>query len=530
MGLRSSASFFALFCWLVLRLVVVELLFLSSLLEDDLEVVVADEDEELRLVVVAEVLLCDPQLAPRLLVVPAFLSSLDEDEDVVEDDLDDVVEDDLDDVVDDDVVVPWLRDVVCADNAVTLSAIASESEKSLYVFMIFVGISSSKYTKILKFVRQNKFPVMKIRSAFLIALCIMPAMGCKQVTSTHKGREYNVMILQPTSRKLSSSYSATIRGKQDIDIRPKVGGYITEIDVREGSIVHKGQTLFVIDQVAYEAELQTAIANVDVANAAVAAAELTLNSKEQLYKESIISAYDLQMARTTLAKEKAQLAQAKANETNARNNLNYTSVKSPVDGVVGSLPFRVGALVSPSDATPLTTVSDNSDMYVYFSMTESQVLSLSRQFGSLDNVLKNMPDLELQLSDGTIYSEKGRIEAISGIIDPTTGAVAVRAKFPNRSRLLLSGGSGNVILPHQQSDCIVIPQSATYEVQDKVYAYKYENGVAKSHIISVFEISNGKEYVVQSGLAAGDTLVVEGVGLLKDGTELSIKKIVEGGR
>lgn len=370
-----------------------------------------------------------------------------------------------------------------------------------------------------------------IKAILLTLASLATLVSCENSSESKKNvRQYNVMTLSPTSRKLSSSYSATIRGKQDIDIRPKVSGYITDINVREGSIVSKGQVLFIIDQVAYESELQTAIANVDVANAAVAAAELTLNSKEQLFSQKIISDYDLQMARTTLAKEKAQLAQAKANEIKARNNLNYTMVKSPVDGVVGSLPFRVGALVSPSDATPLTTVSDNSDMYVYFSMTESQVLSLSRQFGSLDQVLKNMPDLELQLSDGTTYSEKGRIEAISGIIDPTTGAVAVRAKFPNHQRLLLSGGSGNVILPHQQSDCIVIPQAATYEVQDKVYAYRYTGGKAKSQIISVFEISNGKEYVVQGGLEKGDTIIVEGVGLLKDDVPVTIKKVIEGGK
>ncbi len=369
------------------------------------------------------------------------------------------------------------------------------------------------------------FRLSFIALSMLLVLCT----GCKQSASSQKAREYEVMVLHPTSRQLSSNYSATIRGKQDIDIRPKVSGYITAINVREGAFVHKGQTMFVIDQAPYEAELQTATANVNVAKAAVAAAELTLESKEQLYKEEIISAYELQMARTTVAKEKATLAQAIANETNARNNYNYTMVKSPADGVVGSLPLREGALVSPNDATPLTTVSDNSEMYVYFSMTESQVLSLSRQFGSLDNVLKNMPDLTLQLADGSTYGEKGRIEAISGIIDPTTGAISVRATFPNRGRLLLSGGSGNVILPHEQDNCIVIPQSATFEVQDKVYVYQYTSGEAKARIINVFEISNGKEYVIQSGAAEGDTLVVEGVGMIKDGAKINIKKVIDGG-
>ncbi|MCF0176298.1 MAG: efflux RND transporter periplasmic adaptor subunit, partial [Bacteroidales bacterium] len=206
------------------------------------------------------------------------------------------------------------------------------------------------------------------------------AVSCKDnVVKTKSSRQCEMMVLHPVSRQLSSVYSATIRGKQDIDLRPKVSGYLTDVKVREGSIVSKGQTLFVIDQVQYEADLQTAIANVNVAEAAVAAAKLTLESKEKLFAKNIISEFDLQMARTSLAREKASLAQAKANEVNARNNLSYTEVKSPADGVVGTLPFRVGTLVSPNDATPLTSVSDNSEMYVYFSMTESQVLSLTRQ-------------------------------------------------------------------------------------------------------------------------------------------------------
>ena len=339
-----------------------------------------------------------------------------------------------------------------------------------------------------------KFYSRKAFAAWVLVLCVCASVSCaEEEKSTVRNREYGVMVMEPTSRQLNSVYSASIRGKQDIDIRPKVSGYITDIYVKEGSIVKKGQTLFVIDQVPYQAELQTAIANVDVAQASVNAAELTTNSKERLFEQKIISDFELRMAQTALASERATLAQAKAKEVNARNNLSYTLVKSPADGVLGTLPFRVGTLVSPSDSTPLTSVSDNSEMYVYFSMNESQVLSLTRRHGSLDEALKQMPSIELQLSDGTIYTEKGRIESISGIIDPSTGSVSIRSRFPNHKRLLLSGGSGNVILPHQQEGCLVIPQSATYEIQDKIYAYKLENGIAKSQIIGVFEISNGKE-------------------------------------
>ena len=373
---------------------------------------------------------------------------------------------------------------------------------------------------------------INLRNAFVagvVAFCACVCVSCaEEQKSTTRNREYDVMVLEPTSRKLTSVYSASIRGKQDIDIRPKVSGYITDIYVKEGAVVKKGQTLFVIYQVPYEAELQTAIANVDVAQASVDAAELTTNSKERLFEQKIISDFELRMAKTTLASERATLAQAKAKEVHARNNLSYTLVKSPADGVLGTLPFRVGTLVSPSDATPMTSVSDNSEMYVYFSMNESQVLSLTRRHGSLEQALQQMPSIELLLSDGTIYSEKGRIESISGIIDQTTGSVSIRARFPNYKRLLLSGGSGNVILPHRQEGCVVIPQSATYEIQDKIYAYKVVNGVAKSQIVGVFEISNGKEYVVESGLMEGDTIVVEGVGLLRDGMNVKIKNIVKG--
>ena len=372
---------------------------------------------------------------------------------------------------------------------------------------------------------------MTKKVTFLTILCLVATIafvGCKEEShSSKQTREYNAMILQTASRKLASTYSATIRGKQDIDIRPKVQGYITDIRVKEGSIVRKDQTLFVIDQVPYQAALATAQANVDVAKAQVAAAELSASSKEKLFEQNIISDFDLRMARTQLSSAKAQLAQARANELTAANNLSYTLVKSPVDGVVGTLPFRVGTLVSPSDAAPLTSVSDNSDMYVYFSMSESQVLSLKRQYGALENALQELPLIDLQLSDGTIYSEKGRIEAISGIIDPTTGSTTIRAKFPNHNRLLLSGGSGAVILPHRQEGCIVIPKAATYEVQDKVYTYKVENGKTKATIIGVFEISNSKEYIVESGLMVGDTIVVEGVGLLRNDTAIKIKDFVE---
>ena len=218
----------------------------------------------------------------------------------------------------------------------------------------------------------------------------------------------------------------------------------------------------------------------------------------------------------------AVLEQVIAEETEARNNLSYTEVKSPSDGVVGTLPYRIGALVSPSMSAPLTSVSDNSQMYVYFSMTENQLRNHIRQYGSLDETIKNMPPIELQLNDGSVYKEKGKIESISGIIDRQTGTVSVRSAFPNENRLLLSGGIGNIIIPHKEDKAIVIPQNATYEMQDKIIAYKVnKDGTVSATELAVEKLNNGNEYIIRSGLAVGDLIVTEGVGLLQDGMRIS---------
>ena len=330
--------------------------------------------------------------------------------------------------------------------------------------------------------------------------------------------EYAVTTIATTDREIPSNYSASIRGRQDIEIYPQVSGTIFQLCVTEGQRVSNGQTLFIIDQVPYKAALQTAEANVAAAEASVATAQLTYDSKKELYARKVVSLFDLSTAENNLLTAKAQLAQAEAQRVNAANNLSYTVVKSPANGVVGTLPYRVGALVSASIPQPLTTVSDNSEMYVYFSMTENQLLDLTRRYGSIEETLKNMPDVELQLNDGSLYDQTGRIESISGVIDTSTGSVQLRAAFPNKGGLLHSGGSGNIILTTNYKDCIAIPQAATFELQDKVYVYKLVDGKASSAPVQVASISNGSEYIVLSGLVPGDVIITEGVGLLREGT------------
>lgn len=365
--------------------------------------------------------------------------------------------------------------------------------------------------------------LVQSRTLLLIAVC----MFCFACNNKRQGMQpsvpdYAVVTVQPESVALSTSYPASIRGRQDVEIRPNVSGFITKLCVDEGATVRKGQVLFMIDPVQYEEAVNVARAAVKVAEANVATAKLTVDNKRQLAGKNIISAYDLQMAENTLASQQAALAQAKAQLVNAEKNLSYTQVSSPTEGVVGTIPFRVGALVSPASATPLTTVSDISQMYVYFSMTEKQLLNLIRQDGSSKEILEKMPLVELELADGSLYPHKGKVETISGVIDRSTGAVSVRANFANAQHLLRSGGTGSVKIPSRMTDAIVIPQKATYEIQDKKFVYTLQpDSTVKNVEIGVFKLDDGKNYVVTSGLNPGDRIVVEGVGTLRNGIRIT---------
>ena len=213
----------------------------------------------------------------------------------------------------------------------------------------------------------------------------------------------------------------------------------------------------------------------------------------------------------------AVLEQAKAAEIQARNDLSYTEIQSPLDGVSGMIPYKVGTLVSSSIATPLTTVSDIKEVYAYFSLTENQLLALSRQNKTQEGIIESMPEVELLLSDGSVYGHKGKIDAISGMVDTQTGAVSIRASFPNPERMLRSGGTATVVIPHVKTGCIIIPQIATFDIQNKTYVYKVVENKTQSVAIEVFPINNGKEYIVEAGLKPGDVIIAEGAGFLSDG-------------
>ncbi len=364
---------------------------------------------------------------------------------------------------------------------------------------------------------------MRFSKLSTLLLGALTVTGCaeQQQQQAMPPAAYQMITVATGNCDFTKEASATIRGRQDITIIPQVAGRLTSVRVTEGDNVKRGQVMFVIDQVPYRAAVASAEAAVATAKATQETAALTLSSKKSLYEAKVVSEFDYLTAQNSKMVADAQLESANAALLNAKNNLSYTTVTSPADGVIGTIPYRVGSLVST--ATSLTTVSDNSVMEVYFSMAENELLSVIREAGSREKALEAMPEVSLKLSDGSIYEQKGRVKTMSGVIDRTTGTITLRADFDNESGLLHSGASGNVVIPTSRESVISIPTTATYELQDKVFVFQNVDGVAKSKNISVTRAYGTNLYIVESGLAAGDKIVGEGVGLLREGTPIADK-------
>lgn len=356
----------------------------------------------------------------------------------------------------------------------------------------------------------------------MLSAALLTACGSKSSQMPEANKDFAVETVKTTEADLKTSYPATIKGMQDIEIRPKVSGYLTKLLVDEGATVRKGQPLFLIDSEQYQAAVNSAKAQVRVCKANIATQKLTVENKQALFDQKIISSYDLQMAKNTLESYEAQLAAAQASLQSAQDNLRWCTVTSPSDGVVGMIPYRVGSLVSASSAQPLTTVSNISQMYVYFSMTEKQLLGLTREQGGLSAAISKMPAVSLVLSDGTEYSQSGVVSTVSGVIDSNTGSVQMRATFDNAGHVLRSGGTGSILIPIHQKDAILIPQKATYEIQNKkfVYVVGADNKV-QSREIEVLVQNDGQNYVVSSGLKVGERIVIDGVNRLKNDMQIN---------
>ena len=334
---------------------------------------------------------------------------------------------------------------------------------------------------------------------------------------------YETSIVKPESRTLESFYPTTIQGRQDVDVFAQITGKIVKVCVTEGQTVKKGQTLFVIAPVPFQAAYNTAKANVNEARARLATARMNYQANQKLYDSKIIGRVEYRTTQNALAQAQAVLEQRLAELQSAGNNLTYTKVVSPSDGVVGTLPYHAGSLVFASMQQPLTRVSDNQEVWAFFTMNETQFLSLIEQYGSKEKALAAMPDVTLQLSNGKRYPVPGRITNISGLIDQTTGSVTLKAVFRNSRGLLYSGFTGNVCIPSINKRSIVVPQSSTYEMQDKHFIYKVVGGKAIATPITILPISNGKEFIVTSGLKPGDMIVSGGIANIKDGMEIKTR-------
>lgn len=405
--------------------------------------------------------------------------------------------------------------------------------------------------------KKNKFLLFAAMAVAVLTSC---GGGQKSLPTSN---EYPVVTIGPANAQLKTTYPATIKGIQDVEVRPKVSGFITKLNVHEGEAVRAGQVLFVIDNATYQAAVRAAQAQVNQAEASVRAAQagittanaslnsaqaqaatakLTYTNSQNLYNNKVIGDYELQTARNSyqtaeasvrqaqsgvnsanasLKQAQAAVAAAQAQLATAKDNLSFCYVKSPATGVVGSLPYKEGALVSPSSAQPVTTVSDVSTIEVYFSMSESDILKLTRSNNGLAGAIGSFPALSLQLSDGSVYNHQGTVVKTSGIIDPTTGTLSVIARFPNPEHLLKSGGSAQVVVAKSNNNAIIIPMDATSQVQDKYFVYKVD-GQGNVHYteVTVNPQNDGSNYIITSGLKMGDRIVTKGISGLTDGQQI----------
>jgi membrane fusion protein (multidrug efflux system) len=332
-------------------------------------------------------------------------------------------------------------------------------------------------------------------------------------------QEFPVYAVQNSPATLLASYPASLEGEQNVEIRPKVDGYISQIYVDEGSIVKKGQLLFKIDAPQYQQEVLTATAAIRGAEAEVNAAKLQVANITPLVQKEIVTGTALENAQYNLQSKEAALAQAKAMLANAKTNIGYTTIVSPANGVVGNLPNKPGSLVSPASPQPLTTISNIQKIYAYFSFDEKQFLEFSAKYPgkSISEKIKQLPAVSLVLSDGTVYPEKGRIETVNGLIDNQTGSVSFRATFLNPRGDLRSGGSATLQIPISLPSALLLPQKATFEVQGRKMVFVVnDKGMVKGREVQVLDLFTDNDYVVKDGLKAGDRIVTDGMGNLKD--------------
>ena len=366
---------------------------------------------------------------------------------------------------------------------------------------------------------------------FLIFLSIILISGCvgeaKNIENDKEIKDVNTLTLTSEQANQYYDYPASVKGQQNVEIRPKIDGFIEQILIDEGAKVKKGQLLFKISNPMYEQEVLSAKASIERFQAAVNTARMNYKKTVPLVEKGIISEYELEAKDLDLKGKQAELEEAKARLRNAKVNLSYTSIFSPSNGIIGTLPFKIGSLVSSSSPEPLTVVSDISNVHVYFSISEKQYLAMIEEGKniSLEQSIAKLPQVELILQNGMVYPQKGKIETSGGLINSTTGSISLRAEFPNENGLIRSGSSATIRMEKPISDAILIPAKATFEMQGNKFAIMLDqDNKAKTVGIEVSDLPIGDSFVVVKGLKPGDLIVTENVGSIKDGDLLKPKQ------
>lgn len=367
---------------------------------------------------------------------------------------------------------------------------------------------------------------MKLKRLGLGALALsllFTSCGGKEEKKQDELVAYPTKVLEKQEAALESVYPANIKGQQDIEIRPRIDGFIDAIHVDEGSVVRKGQSLFRINSPQAEQAYLTAQAGVTNAEATVKTAKLNVDRIRPLAEQNIVSQVQLKTVENAYESANAALKQANAVLAQAKETKSWTDVKSPVDGIIGAIPYRQGSLVN--SANVLTTVANTSNVYVYFSVNEKDLINFLKETegGNQAQKIKQMDAVNLILADGTIYPEKGKIETITGVVNTSTGSVNFRADFPNKEGLLRSGSSGKVSIPKVLKDVFVIPQKATFAQQDKKLVYKVQGDSVVQVIIDAVGMPDGKSYAVTGGLKQGDRIVVDNLATLKNNMKIKVK-------
>jgi membrane fusion protein (multidrug efflux system) len=337
-------------------------------------------------------------------------------------------------------------------------------------------------------------------------------------------QEYPVLRLAPATAHLHSEYPTVLQGQANVEIRPKTDGFIDQVLVDEGARVRKGQLLFRLNSDEADQQVHSAESAILSAQADVTAAQLDVDKTRPLVEQQILSSFQLKAFQATLQAKKAALAQARAALLSARKNQSYTHITSPVDGVIGNLPYKQGSLVNSSQTEPLTTVSSIGQVRAYFSINEKEALRFGEQTEntSLKEALRKLPPVQLVLATGQVYEQAGHVETASGLISTETGSATVRATFPNPHGVLRSGATGRVRIPQDVPQALLVPQAATAELQGKRFVYVVGPGnKVKSTEITVLPLTDGQQFVVKSGLKAGDSVVLDGVNALQDGQAIT---------